>query len=318
MDRARPAGLLIAAACGVLLAAAGGAGLSRLHPARWLAPGADAAAALSTSFAECLRPVRDPEQAYLVEVGRVAFRTPMLLGGQAARAGIACESCHQGARRNPDFFFPGVSGAPGTADVTTAVFSSHRDDGIDNPKRIPDLSGPKSALKVSQEPGGRALESFIHGLVTQEFDGAEPPPAVLDGLAAYVRDLDPGACPTPARAPIRAADYVELAREAVVAAKDALARHDPQTALLMLDGARWRLGLIFERFDDPGSADVRAALQTASLDLDAAQDAVRAGAPDAAGRLDLWLARSRPWGALVAREAPRSLFNPERLAEAAR
>ena len=184
MDRKRPAGRLILAALALLLGGAGAVGLSRVHPARWLAPGADPVAALSSAYVECLTPPTDPQQAYLVEIGRTAFRTPMVLGGQAARAGIACESCHQGGRRSPDFFFPGLSGAPGTADVTSALFSSHRDDGIDNPRPIPDLGGPKSALKISQDPSSPALETFIHGLVTQEFDGAEPPPTVLKGLAA--------------------------------------------------------------------------------------------------------------------------------------
>src|SRR5262249_24097126 len=160
--------------------------------------------------------------------------------------------------------FPGLSGAPGTADVTTALFSAHRDDGIDNPKPIPDLSGPKTVLKVAQDqPGG--LEHFIHGQVTAEFDGAEPPPAVLKGLAAYVRALSPAACPTPALRPLRASDYVADARRAVRAANLALAHHDTAAAVLMIQGARWRLGLIDERYDAPGSADVRAALEAADL-----------------------------------------------------
>jgi hypothetical protein len=324
VDRKRAAGfltnrlwvapLLVAAG---LLAAAAPAGLSRLHPARWLAAGADAPRALSTTFAECLAPPKDAEGAYLVEVGRAAFRAPTVLGGQAARAGLACESCHQGGRRNPDFFFPGLSGAPGTADVTSALFSSHRDDGIDNPKPIPDLSGPKAALKIGQDPPG-ALEHFIHGLVAEEFDGAEPPAAVLKGLAAYVRALGPKACPTPQRRPLVPADYVEDARRAVRVARAALERHDPQTAVLMIDSARWRLGLLDERYPDRRSADLRAALETADLDLYAAQTAVRAGDARASARLDLWLARSAGWARLAIREAPRSLFNPERLAVAAR
>jgi hypothetical protein len=319
VDRARPARLLIAAASAGLLAGAGGTGLrARLHPARWLAPGADAPLALSTSFTECLARPSDGNQTYLVELGRSAFRTPMLLGGQAARAGIACESCHQAGRRNPDFFFPGLSGAPGTADVTSALFSSHRDDGIDNPKPIPDLSGPKTALKVDQDPARGDLERFIHGLVTEEFDGAEPPPAVLHGLAAYVRALGPGACPRETRAPVRAEGFVEEARRSVRAAQAALAHSDPAAAILMIDGARWRLGLINERYDDPASADARAALKAADLDLLAAQGAIRAGDPGAGARLTLWLARSASWAEILTREEPRSLFDRQRLEAEAR
>jgi hypothetical protein len=318
LDRKRPAGRLILAACALLLGGAGAAGLAGVHPARWLAPGADPVAALGSAYVECLTPPRDPEQAYLVEIGRTAFRTPMVLGGQAARAGIACESCHQGGRRNPDFFFPGLSGAPGTADVTSALFSSHRDDGIDNPRPIPDLGGPKSALKVAQDPASPALETFIHGLITQEFDGAEPPPTVLKGLAAYVRALDPAACPAKPRAPVRVAAYIEEARDAVRAAAAALDHHDAAAATLMLEGARWRLGLVDERYDAPASVGARAQLRAAALDLTADLAAIRAGDPKATERLNLWLARTPDWSAPLEREEHRSLFDTGRLAEAAR
>jgi len=198
--------------------------------------------------------------------------------------------------------------------VTSALFSSHRDDGIDNPKPIPDLSSPKSALKVSQDPARGDLERFIHGLITEEFDGAEPPPAVLAGLAAYVRALGPGACPREARAPVRTESFVEEARRSVRVAEAALAHGDSAAAILMTDGARWRLGLINERYDDPTSADARAALKAADLDLLAAQVAIRAGDPGAKVRLGLWLARSTAWAQILAREEPRSLFDRARLA----
>jgi len=317
VDRKGAAGLLIATAGALLLAGAGAAGLTRLHPARWLAPGADPAMALGATFAECLAPPADPEAAYSVELGRAAFRTPMLLGGQAARAGLTCESCHQAGRRNPDFFFPGLSGAPGTADVTSALFSSHRDDGIDNPRPIPDLSGPKAALKVSQDPASPALERFIHGQITEEFDGAEPPPAVLKGLADYVRAISPGACPPTARRSVRVADYVDEATRAVRAAGAALDHRDSAAAALMVEGARWRLGLIYERFDDPGSADARAELTAADLDLAAALAAIRSTDPKAGERLGAWLARAPGWAAILRREEHRSLFDTGRLAEAA-
>jgi len=90
VDRARAARLLTLAAGLGLLAAAGETELkARLHPARWLAASADAPRALSTSFTECLAPPADAKEAYLVELGRSAFRSPTLLGGQAARAGLA-------------------------------------------------------------------------------------------------------------------------------------------------------------------------------------------------------------------------------------
>ncbi len=281
---------------------------------RWLAPGADTARALGQRPAECLKRPSDPQAAYSVEVGRAAFRTPLLLGGQAARAGVACETCHKGGHTNPDFLFPGISGAAGTADVTSSLFSSHRGDGIDNPKPIPDLGGPKARLKVSQDPRGRALEGFIHGLVTEEFDGAEPPPAVLDGLAAYVRSLSPDACPRRPVEAIRAGAHISDARRAVAAARVALRRGDRATALLMVLAARSQLGQLYERYDTPALAQDRTSLRAADSELQAAAEAIRVGDPRAERRLTAWTGRSLAWGVQLQRDEPRSLFDPKRLA----
>ncbi len=284
----------------------------------WLAPGHDPVAALGFQPPECLRPSTDPQTAWRIEVGRAAFRTPLTLGGQAARAGVSCETCHRNGRTNPDFLFPGVSGPAGTADVTSSVFSSHRGNGIDDPKPIPDLGGPKVRLKIDQSPDARALEPFIHGLVTQEFDGAEPPPEVLAGLAAYVRALDPAACPAgDAPQPLRADDYAADASRAVVAADASLERHDDATALAMLGAARSRLGAIAERYDR--SPDITRRLAQASSVLGAAADRIRTS-DTAAARLVLrrWIV---VWPDLAHRleaQEDRSLFAPARLADAAR
>jgi hypothetical protein len=297
----------------VALAAASKTELGVIHAARWLAPGADRMRDLGSLPTECLTPSSDPQTAYSIEVGRAAFRTPLTLGGQASRAGLACDSCHRDGRGNPDFYFPGLSGAPGTADVTTALFSTHRDDGIDNPRPIPDLSGPKARLKVSQAPGDPALGVFIHGIATQEFDGAEPPPAVLAGLAAYVRALSPGACPATDRETLRAATYIANARRAVQTAITALDARDPATAAFLADAARGQLGLVYERYDQPGSDAARAALHAADLQLVAANADVRGGDPAARGKLAAWLAALPAWTTVVEREEPQSLFNAARL-----
>ncbi len=303
------------AACAILtLAVAAHAADGPLRAMRWLAPHADRVRALSTRPAECLARPADADEAYRVEVGRAAFRTPLTLGGQAARAGIACETCHKGGHTNPDFHFPGVSGAPGTADVTSSLFSSHRGDGIDNPKPIPDLGGPKDRLKVSQARTDGALETFIHGLVTQEFDGPEPSPATLAGLAAYVRALSPGACPKVAVEAIDAEGYLEDARRAVRTASQALTRGDRPTAALMLGSARSQLGLIYERYAARSLAGDRDSLMGADRQLASDEAAVRSGDPRARGRLAAWLTLSRSWGARLVRDEPRSLFNSARIA----
>ena len=316
MDRQGPRIALILLAFG--FAAAAHAAPLPIRAARWIAPGADKATLLSQKPSECLAKVATPDLATSIEIGRAAFNTPLLLGGQAARAGIQCESCHRGGRSNGAFFFPHVSGKPGTADVTNSLFSSHRGDGIDNPKPIPDLSGPRALLKVSRDPKKPDLRNFIHGLVTEEFDGAEPPKAVMDGLAAYVRNLRPDACPPSPVQPIVLQSVMDDATRAMRAAGAAMARKDAPTAILMVASARTQLGLIHERYQASALSNERAALRRADLDLAAIQNDLRAGDADASMRLALWPAQAAALTRTLQPRQAQSLFNPAMLAAAIR
>jgi hypothetical protein len=284
----------------------------------WAAKDADPAHALGSTPTECLEVPADPALAQAVEVGRAAFRTPVVLGGQAAMAGVSCETCHRSGRDNPDFLFPGVSGAPGTADVTNSLFSTHRGNGVDDPRPIPDLSGPKARLKVSQAPADDALKPFIHGLVVEEFDGPEPTPAVMAGLVAYVRALDPAACPAAPRRLVDIPLLMDDARRALRAAQAEIAKGDPATAVVMIAAARARLGLIDERFDTPALAAPREALRAADRRLADAQAALRQHHTDVAPSLADWLKRSGPLEARLTAKAPASLFDPVRLAATAK
>jgi len=312
--RARIGAVILAFA--VLGAGAFAAAPLPIRSARWIARGADATKLLSEKPSECLAKPVGAHLAYQVEVGRAAFNTPLTLGGQASRAGLACESCHRGGRTNPNFFFPHVSGKPGTADVTTSVFSSHRGDGIDNPKPIPDLSGPRNLLKVSRDPGKPDLRNFIHGLVTEEFDGAEPPPAVLDGLAAYVRGLRPEACPPNPVQPIRVESVMADATRAMHAAEAAAALKDGPTAVLMVASARTQLGLVYERYQAPALQAERALLRDADLDLASIQNDLRARDGLSAMRLALWPGQAAILTKKLQAGEDESLFNPVLLAAA--
>jgi hypothetical protein len=279
----------------------------------WLASAADPARVLTETPAECLKIPAGPDAALAVEVGRAAFRTPVVLGGQAARAGLSCESCHRSGRSNPDFQFPGISGAPGTADVTASLFSTHRGDLVDDPRPIPDLSGPKGRLRIDQAPATGALEPFIRGLVTEEFDGPPPPASVLAGLAAYVRALGPAACPKGAVQPVTVALMMADARRALAAARALIRRDDRPAAVVMVAAARARLGLIDERFADPGLAAERARLRTADAALADAAQALRDARPEADRMLSRALADSRLLEAALRRREAASLFDPGRL-----
>ncbi len=290
MGRARPQAVLILAA---LLVAAAPPPLAAL---RWLGPGRDPVAALARRPAECLVPrSTDP---VAVEIGRAAFRTPLLLGGQAARAGLSCEPGHRSGRNNPEFAFPGSSGAPGTADVTASLFSSHRGDGVDNPRPIPDLA-------AAPRRDAQAQSAFIAGLIVEEFDGPPPSPAVLAGLVAYVAALDAAACPAGAVA-VTIDDDIAAAGRAAAAASGALARGDSATASLLIAAARSELGRIDERFT--GLPRERAILVTAAGEL----TAIRASLDPA--RLAAWRTAWPNLARVLRRAAPRSLYAPVRLA----
>jgi hypothetical protein len=281
---------------------------------RWLAPGVDASVVLTRRPTECLAEPTDAEAAYEVELGRAAFRTPLLLGGQAARIGLDCESCHRGGRGNPQFDFPGVSGAPGTADVTTSMLSSHEADAVHGARPIPDLSGPKSALKTDQDPRSDALAAKIDRIATHEFDGNEPPPAVRAGLAAYVRALSPGACPAAASEPVTAAGALADVRRAVRAAVAALDHGDAPSAALMVEAARSQLGDINERYAGAALAPARRTLEGASLDLAGAEAAARRDPATARSDLVLWLVGEPGWAPGVTAGEADSLYAPARLA----
>ena len=313
MDRRRrTAALALVLALGSLAAS----DAPPLAEMRWLAPGTDVVAALGWQPAECLfveSGAASGADVLSVEIGRAAFRSPLTLGGQAARAGLSCESCHRNGRTNPDFHFPGVSGAPGTADVTSSLLSSHRGNGVADPKPIPDLGAPREQLKVIPYPD--KLPAFIHGLVVEEFDGPEPTPAVLAGLAAYVRAIRPDVCDA-RPAPVTAPGYLLDAIRAVDAGAIILADGDRETALVMFAAARTRLGRIDERY--AGLAKSQALLRKSSADLAEIEAMVRAGDPAAPGRIKAWRTGTGDLAQALRRDEPRSLFNPRRLAASAR
>jgi hypothetical protein len=270
-----------------------------VREARWLAAEA-VYPGLTREPSECFARPGDPAERRRAEIGRIAFRTPLLLGGQAARAGLSCASCHRNGRGNPDFLFPGLSGSPGTADVTASLMSSHRGDGRFNPRPIPDLGGPREALKVPRDRGERKLETFIRGLVAEEFDGPEPSPEVIDDLAAYVRALRPEACGRGERR-ISLASRLALIGEAA----DLGAAERGETRRLLFAAARSQLGAIDERFAVAGGEPARAVLREADREL----RALRSGKSDMSG----WRRQWPGWKRSLLRLERNSLFDARRL-----
>jgi hypothetical protein len=307
MDRRRSRAFALTATA-LLLISAGDAPIEPpLHAARWLAPGTSIVA-LASAPASCLVRPRDAEAAEAVAIGRAAFRTPLLLGGQAARAGLSCAACHRNGRGNVHFLFPGLSGAPGTADITSSLLSSHRGDGIVNPKPIPDLAAPAAKRIVSRDPKGGVLEKFIHGAIVEEFDGAEPPGPVLAGLAAYVRAISPRGCGPNAEERVSLAAQIADADEAVGGAGSAWRKGDRATARLMLASARSSLGLIDERYAELPQS--RNSIRESDHTLAMIQRAIDVGEPDIDGRIARWRIDMAERGKVLRRDERLSLFNP--------
>ena len=138
---------------------------------------------------ECLN---TSHETTVITLGRIAFNSPRLLGGQAGRMGLSCNSCHLAGRSNARFFIQQLSDHPGTVDTTQAFFSPRLEDEQFNPVVIPNLSD-RAGLSVSQT-NEASFSAHIHKLITLEFKGQSPIPNVLNGLVAYMRALDQDNC----------------------------------------------------------------------------------------------------------------------------
>jgi hypothetical protein len=274
----------------VLVIAAGLCGPAlALDDIHWLDPDADRAAALTTAPAECLAMPADPEQAWRVALGRVAFHSPVLLGGLAARSGMSCDTCHQNGHGNEAFFIAGVSGPPGTADVTSALFSQTRGDDILNPVPIPDLTDAGGKARFGTMRPATDLHSFVHSVAVDEFQGKEPIPVVADGLVAYVAALKTSACPATASIALTvqgAADDMARTYEVLLAALDQDDRRAADFVLLSLNAS---LGRLAQRF--PDTDESARTLPALGHDLNAIRPLIQGDRRAARLALAAWRAR---------------------------
>lgn len=244
-----------------------------ISEAAWLSPDADLVTFLTTAPAECLALPNDKEARYSVDIGRVAFRSPFLLGGQAARGRLSCSACHVNGRGNADFYVEGLSSEPGTADVTSSLFSAVREDGSLNARPIPDLVD-----RAARAERAHGIDAFINSAIVEEFQGEPPPREVIDGLVAYVSSLQSSACEddvvrlTPRR-------DMRHVRRALAVADAALLRGDAAVADFALLSAQGELGRIAERY--PNSPSARGDLEALSR-LIAGSRAIRPASPKGA------------------------------------
>jgi hypothetical protein len=298
-------GLLLAGAA----AMAGAAAPATFEALRWTEPGVEKEI-LASQPTTCLEYWSEEES--FVMAGRALFNTPALLGGQAAKAGLSCASCHVNGRDNPHFLLAGISADPGTADVTNSFFSAARSNGRFDPIPIPDLA---ALGKITRDPKDPSLERFIRNLIVEEFAGEEPSYYTLETLAFYVRAIN--ACPPDGKTRISRSvldQWIIMGDAVDVASKYATRGDSPKEVNLLIAAARHQLGLISERYAGRKFTRERKELLSASQQLQ------RIGQmPDAfvqSEALKLWQKQfdGRVLKRLVDKQ-PQSLYDFSRLAE---
>jgi hypothetical protein len=273
-----------------------------LREQAWTAVSVDRAYAMTHAPAECLG-ARTGE----VEAGRAMFRSPALLGGPAARAGLSCNACHANGRVNHHFLLPELTNRAGAADVTSEWSSRVRGDGVFNPVDIPDLADieNRSAFGAAREP---SLDRFVRGVIVEEFQGQEPNEDVLRSVIAYVRALEGQAC-ADADARITLQGAAEDVRRALAAAEGA---RDTATAALILRAAQDAMGRIVERLPPPRFQRARSELEQLSRELGGfrntndIQAALDVALPGWRTRFDSVITR-------IARQERRTYFNERQL-----
>lgn len=275
---------------------------------RWTEPGAEYAV-LSTRPLTCASLSIETEE--LFGAGVALFNTPTLLGGQAAKAGLSCASCHNNGRDNPSFVLAQASGKPGTADVTNSFFGAARGNGRFDPVRIPDLT---TAGKVRRDEQSRQLEAFIRNLIVEEFDGHEPSAASIDAIASYIRSIENCGEREPQIEPTKLDQQLELISEAILGAKLAVRDRDREGVRLLVAAIRHQLGLISERFTESRLRHLSDALIKESRALQAIGEI---GDVKSQGQtLDSWKARFDTGTAEeLLRLESKSLYNPQLLAK---
>jgi hypothetical protein len=241
------------------------------------------------------------------EIGRALFRSPQLLGGPAARAGLSCNACHSNGRVNARFMLPELTHRAGAADVTSEWASKTRGDGVANPVDIPDLAGVGSrvALGHARDP---SLEHFVRSVIVQEFQGHEPTPQGFDGLIAYLRSNE--ACAAVV-APITLTQAADDVRRALAAAESA----DGETASPVLLAGQDAMGRIVERLPASRFRRERQSFETLSRELGAMRNADDVSAAMQTA-LPGWRARFDAAVARTARRERQTYFNERTLARA--
>ena len=273
----------------------------KLPEVAWLSDKADVVKALSQQPSECL----NPDAPQIATIGRIAFESPALLGGQAAKMELSCSSCHLFGRGNPDFFIQAISTKAGTADITHSFFSSKGGDNTVTAVTIPDLAD-RSQTAIDDRTSNE-FRNKLAQLVETEFDGQPASKPVLDGLQAYLANIDLKYCQTDATTTVS----LEQDWQRVMEAVDALSNYtDYETNVFLVRAARKRLEKIYLRFR--ASDDYKAEGQLIKLSRKLERLSLRNIKVEAqAKKVSLWLELAKDLYTRLKASEAKSLYNPE-------
>ncbi len=304
MDRDRVRVKLLAAFAALVLTGAAAPSALLLREQSWTAPGETLARDLTHAPAECLA-ARTPE----IEIGRALFRTPVLIGGPAARAGLSCNACHSNGGVNARFLLPELTDRVGHADVTSEWSSRVRGDGAVNPLPIPDLAdvSARTAFGHAREP---SLETFVRSVIVEEFQGEPPPAQAFDSMIAYLRALRRDGC-SPGETSVTLDSAADDVRRTVAAAEGA----DAETARLLLLAGQDAIGRIVERLPARSFSRDRGRFETLARALGAVRNAHDVDAAMATA-IPGWRVRFDAAVARTAQRETRTYFNEATLRRA--
>ena len=202
---------------------------------------------LNRTKTECINPKAELDTLRGIKLGRLAFQSPRLLGGQASRMGLNCASCHPASRSNSDFFIKQISSAPGNADVSHGFLSSKGSNGEFNPVLIPDLAN-RASMKIKDRRSDE-FRSRLTQLIEIEFDGRPPPAAVFEAMRYYLENTDTKYCAKPNASKVIDLDFDwQDLLDGVAVAQEAIAVNDQDTLKFAIDASRARLEVIYRRY----------------------------------------------------------------------
>ena len=132
----------------------------------------------------------DSERSLLIALGELAFKSDALLrASRSFGVHLTCDSCHPDGGTTQVLFIEGLSGKPGTIDITNRAVTLY-EDGTFNPVNIPSLFGVRHTEPYSRTGSFATLREFTRFAVVEEFGGMDPADLTLDSLVAYEESLN--------------------------------------------------------------------------------------------------------------------------------